>query len=112
MMTLPILTARFCSAGILLVVGLSATRTEPSAQPGQATPAPTSADARRCAALASADFEGLPDAPTRITSARIVDVPQGSPQAGPLAASPIQQYCQVLGYVASQNKFELRLPLP
>ena len=29
-----------------------------------------------------------------------------------LAASPIKQYCQVLGYVAPQNKFELRLPLP
>lgn len=28
-----------------------------------------------------------------------------------LAASPIKQYCQVLGYVAPQNKFELRLPL-
>jgi hypothetical protein len=29
-----------------------------------------------------------------------------------LAASPVKQYCQVLGYVAPQNKFELRLPLP
>jgi feruloyl esterase len=63
-------------------------------------------------ALASADFEGLADAPTRISSARIVDVP-GDPQSGGvLAASPIRQYCQVLGYVAAQNKFELRLPLP
>jgi feruloyl esterase len=41
-------------------------------------------------------------------------VPPGDPgtPAGILAASPIKQYCQVLGYVAPQNKFELRLPLP
>ena len=78
----------------------------------EAAPPPGS-DAERCAALAAADFEGLPDAPTRIASARIVDVPPGDPQAGGvLAASPIKQYCQVLGYVAPQNKFELRLPLP
>jgi hypothetical protein len=84
------------------------------AQPGQA-PSP---DAQRCAALTSADFEGLPDAPTRIASARIVDVTPPPPQSAPgsgavvLAASPIKRYCQVLGYVAPQNKFELRLPLP
>lgn len=66
----------------------------------------------------AADFEGVPDAPTRLTAARIVDVaavppetPSNAPQAV-LAASPIKQYCQVLGYVAPQNKFELRLPLP
>ena len=110
-MTFPISTAKFCSAGILLVLGLSASQTDPSAQAGQAAAAP-GPDAQRCTALASADFEGLPDAPTRIMSARMVDVPQGNPQSGLLAASPIQQYCQVLGYVASQNKFELRLPLP
>src|SRR5688572_6194001 len=75
---------------------------------------PATPEAQRCAALLNMDFEGLPDAPTRITSARLIDVaPAASPQApGPLAASPIKQYCQVLGYVAPQNKFELRLPLP
>jgi len=30
----------------------------------------------------------------------------------PLGASAIKRYCQVLGYVAPQNKFELRLPMP
>jgi len=64
------------------------------------------------------DFESVPGAPTRVASARIVDVPApdaNTPQAGPtavLAASAIKQYCQVLGYVAPQNRFELRLPLP
>jgi hypothetical protein len=43
-------------------------------------------------------------------TARLVDVPGDAPPV--LASSPIKQYCQVLGYVAPQNKFELRLPLP
>lgn len=83
----------------------------------QGTP-PPSADAQQCAALLSSQFEAIPDAPTRIVSARIVDVTPAPPQAPPnspvaiLAASPIKQFCQVQGYVASQNKFELRLPPP
>jgi hypothetical protein len=97
---------------MLLTVGLSFSRTGPSAQAGQTPPAPPTPDSQRCAALAAADFEGLPDAPTRIMSARIVDVPGDPQSAGVLAASPIKQYCQVQGYVAPQNKFELRLPLP
>jgi hypothetical protein len=77
-----------------------------------------STDTERCSALAAIDFGCLPEAPTRITSARLVDVPPPDPKTPPgtgtavLAPSPIKQYCQVLGYVAPQNKFELRLPLP
>jgi len=98
---------------MLLALGLSFNETGPSAQSGQTVAAPPSADAQRCAALAAEDFEGLPDAPTRISSARLVDVPPPDPQSpGVLAASLVKQYCQVLGYVAPQNKFELRLPLP
>jgi Tannase and feruloyl esterase len=73
---------------------------------------------QRCAALASTDFGSISGAPTRVASARMVDVPPPDPKALPgtatavLAASPIKQYCQVLGYVAPQNRFELRLPLP
>jgi hypothetical protein len=84
----------------------------------QAPTAPPGSDADRCAALAAADFEQLPGAPTRISAARLVDVPPADPKTPPgspvalLAASPVTQYCQVLGYVAPQNKFELRLPLP
>ena len=85
--------------------------------PAQGMP-PQSRDAQRCAALVSPEFEAIPEAPTRIVSARVVDVPPAPPQAPPnspvavLAASPIKQFCQVQGYVAPQNKFELRLPLP
>jgi Tannase and feruloyl esterase len=77
-----------------------------------------STDAQRCAALAATDFGSLSGAPTRVTSARLLDVPPPDPKALPgtasavLAASPIKHYCQVLGYVAPQNKFELRLPVP
>ena len=76
-----------------------------------------SAEARRCAALVRLSLGSLRDAPTRITSARLTDVPAPPPNANPqsnvaiLAASAIKQYCQVTGYVAPQNKFEVRLPL-
>lgn len=75
-----------------------------------APPQGQSAEAQQCAALLSPEFEAIPDAPTRVVSARVVDV--ASIQAPVLAASPIKQFCQVQGYVAPQNKFELRLPLP
>ena len=89
------------------IVGLTVTA-------GQSTPSPspTTTDAQRCAGLAAADFGSLPDAPTRVVSARLVDVPQTDSTPAVLTAAGIKQYCQVLGYVAAQNKFELRLPLP
>jgi len=106
-------SAGICSAAILLAFALSFSETGRAAQAGPPAATPPSADAQRCAALGTADFEGLPDAPTRVVSARIVDVPSGDPQSpGVLAASAIRQYCQVQGYVAPQNTFELRLPLP
>ena len=112
-MTLRMSVVRGCFVAILLASIGGVRLTTPSAQSGQTTAPPPAGDAQRCAALASADFEGLPDAPTRVVSARIVDVPAGDSQSpGALAASPIKQYCQVQGYVAPQNKFELRLPLP
>ncbi|MDQ6633309.1 MAG: tannase/feruloyl esterase family alpha/beta hydrolase [Gemmatimonadota bacterium] len=84
----------------------------------QATPdAPKGPDAAACVALSKLDLSNLLDAPTRVLAARLVDVPappQGAIRESPaavLAASPIAQYCQVTGYVAPQNKFELRLPL-
>src|SRR5512145_1476904 len=82
-----------------------------------ATPQAPSVDAQQCAALLSTEFEAIPGAPTRITSASLVDVPPTPPNApvesavAMLAASQITQYCQVQGYVAPQNKFALRLPL-
>jgi feruloyl esterase len=102
--------------GVLLALLSSVDYAAAPAQP-PATPPPSEAQ-QQCATLATLDLSSLPDAPTRIASARLVDVPRpdppprpGSP-AGLLAASPLTQYCQVLGYVAPQNKFELRLPLP
>ena len=45
----------------------------PAAPQAQGAP-PASADAQQCAALLSPDFEAIPDAPTRIVSARLVEV--------------------------------------
>jgi hypothetical protein len=79
---------------------------------------PRGPDAAACAALARPDVQNPGDAPTRVVSARLVDVPAPPARAlresaaAILADSPIRQYCQVNGYVAPQNKFELRLPLP
>src|SRR4029453_17158839 len=109
--------AAFC-AGVLIALGISVSRPYAIQSAGQAvSPAQPGADAAQCEALLIADFGSLPDAPTRVTSARLVDVPAADPKLPPtsppalLAASPVKQYCQVLGYVAPQNKFELRLPL-
>jgi feruloyl esterase len=92
-------------------------------RPRAASPAPQDAtargtDAQQCEALLQTDFGNVPGAPARVISARLVDVPPADPKLPPtaaaslLAASPVKQYCQVLGYVAPQNKFELRLPFP
>ena len=101
---------RNCCATALVAVALAGIVRNAPATADQGPQTATSlSDAQRCAALGRMDLDDLPDAPTRITSARLVDV---GPDLGPLSASPIEQYCQVLGYVAPQNKFELRLPLP
>jgi Tannase and feruloyl esterase len=82
---------------------------------------PSGASEQRCAALAQLDLEGAAGGPTRVTSARVIDVPPGGLDSGPNRASGfgrpssgarrIEKYCSVIGYVAPQNKFELRLPL-
>ena len=104
----------FTACALTAAVAATGARSQP-----QPTAPVQSTDAARCAALAANPaLENTPAAPTRITAARLVDVPAVNPQAprgspaAVLAASPIKQYCQVLGYVAPQNKFELRLPLP
>ncbi|HEU5195019.1 MAG TPA: tannase/feruloyl esterase family alpha/beta hydrolase [Methylomirabilota bacterium] len=83
---------------------------------------PLSADEQRCAALARLDLEAAPAGPTRIASARLIDVPPAGLEGGPnrmsgfgrrgAGAIRIKKYCSVTGLVAPQNKFELRLPLP
>lgn len=74
--------------------------------------------------MAKLDLKDAPGGPAMITSVRLVDVPStGLPRftlntsgfgntAIASATSPIHQYCDVTGYVAPQNKFELKLPLP
>src|SRR5688500_13224502 len=107
----------FTACVLTAAVSATAARHQPQ-PPAQPAAAPVT-DARRCAALATDPaLEDIPGAPTRITAARLVDVPADNPAAprgtpaAVLAASPIKQYCQVQGYVAPQNKFEVRLPLP
>lgn len=84
---------------------------------------PSSPEAPRCAALAKLDLGNAPGGPALITDAKLADVPAGGllppffhPSGyagdGAQAVSKIKQYCDVTGYVAPQNKFELKLPLP
>jgi feruloyl esterase len=82
------------------------------------------ADAQNCAALTAFNLEAAPGGPGIITSARLVEVPASGLQppffhpsgyasgAGAQVPGKIKQYCDVTGYVAPQNKFELKLPLP
>jgi feruloyl esterase len=80
-------------------------------------------EAQKCDALAELNLEDVPGGPALIMSSHLVDVPANglerpfySPSgygntAGPLATR-IHQYCDVTGYIAPQNKFELKLPMP
>src|SRR2546423_10525727 len=101
--------------GLLLVLELLGASSALVGQtPSSATP---SDDAAQCAALIGVPLPAIDGALPKIVTARLVDVPAAPPNASPqgsaaiLAASPIKRYCQVNGYVAPQNKFELRLPL-
>lgn len=52
-----------------------------------------------CLSLATVDFSGIQDAPTRVQSAKLVE-----------ASGDLPAYCQVQGYVMPSVGFELRLP--
>jgi len=80
-------------------------------------------EARKCAALAELNLEDVSGGPAIITSARTIEVaatgldqwivvPSGYGKTDAQIASRIHRYCDVTGYVAPQNKFELKLPLP
>ena len=84
---------------------------------------PSNAEAQKCAALMNLNLEDTQAGPAVITSAHLVDVPatgferwilapSGFGSAVEKSAGRIHQYCDVTGYVAPQNKFELKLPLP
>jgi hypothetical protein len=77
-------------------------------------------DEQSCAALTGVNLQAVPGGPAIITSAQLVDVPASGlerfSQSGYAATiarrpSPIRRYCDVVGYAAPQNKFELKLPL-
>jgi tannase/feruloyl esterase len=91
-----LLLSRFsprCVAALLLMLLIQAG----SAQAQEATPAP--GDAARCQALVGNRFEQVPDAPTQITSAKVVK-DEGYPVA-----------CEIHGYIAPQIGVLMRLPL-
>lgn len=100
-----------------LCVGLPSSRAADS-PPGTTPPG---AEAQTCAAVANFNLEEAPGGPARITSARLVTVPPKGLERGILtpsgfgsdadkAVGRIRAYCDVTGYVAPQNKFELKLP--
>jgi feruloyl esterase len=86
----------------------------------QAVGQPPASDEQRCSALMQLDLEGGAG-PARTTGARMIEVPASGLDAPPTSVSGfgrrdaagrrILKYCSVTGYVAPQNKFELRLPL-
>src|SRR5580704_5407273 len=103
---------------LVMLIDLSGSALAAQNPPG----APPSPDAQKCAALAELNLEVAPGGPAVITSAHLVEVPasglarwtltpSGYASSAPNSPSPIHQYCDVTGYVAPQNKFELKLPL-
>jgi feruloyl esterase len=88
--------------------------------PGGQPPGP---EAQKCATLTELNLEGVPGGPGIITAARLVEVPasgleqwifapSGFANTAAQRGTRIRQYCNVTGYVAPQNKFVLKLPLP
>jgi Tannase and feruloyl esterase len=119
-------TSRIIRMALILVLGLIA----PSLSEAQnlPSPPPQGGEDQHCAALAKLNLEAVPGGPAVITSAHLVEVPAGGlepplsnnsglPPSGygrnaVSATNRIKQYCDVIGYVAPQNKFRLKLPLP
>jgi hypothetical protein len=74
-----------------------------------------------CAALIRLNLKDAQCGPALVTSARMMDVPGGIRRTESYPSgysdgishrwSEVWQYCDVTGYVAPQNKFELKLPL-
>lgn len=103
--------AAFC----LIVTSLTAAQNAPKA--------PAEAESQKCAALMRLNLEDARGGPALITSVRLMDVPVSGLEQWPITTSgygkigapittTIRQYCDVTGYAAPQNKFELKLPLP
>jgi hypothetical protein len=86
--------------------------------------APLGGDAQKCAALTELSPKTVPGGPAVITSTQLIEVPASglepplfhpsgyTSSAAAKVASKSKHYCHVTGYVAPQNKFELKLPWP
>src|SRR5689334_9145086 len=109
----------WASLGLLFALAWAGTAAAQQASGTQTS----SADAQACSALVGFDLQSAPGGPAVITAAHLVSVPasglehfifapSGFASAGEQPSSRIHQYCEVTGYVAPQNKFDLKLPLP
>jgi len=107
--------------GLVVSMGLSCSAL--AAQSAPSAPPQPSSEVQKCAALVRLNLENVPGGPALITSARLVDVPASGLEQWPITAggfgkmgapitTSIRQYCDVMGYAAPQNKFELKLPPP
>jgi len=87
---------------VLLAVGAASVVNGlgPSLTWAAAENAAVSAVATQCNGLASAELSGILDAPTQIMEVKLVE-----------AAASVPTHCQVLGYIAPQIGFDLRLPI-
>ena len=104
------------------VLALYLASTSAAAQGDPRTPQ-VEMEVQKCAALSTLNLEDARGGPAVVTSAQLVDVPATGLEQWTLAPSgfasgpegrpkQIRRYCDVTGYVAPQNKFELKLPLP
>ena len=108
--------------GIIVVAAAVAIIASDGALAAQKPPATAvKPEARKCVALERLNLEDIPGGPALITSAQLVDVPRNGLEQWPITAggfgkmgapiaTRIREYCDVIGYVAPQNRFELKLP--
>ncbi|MBV9302483.1 MAG: tannase/feruloyl esterase family alpha/beta hydrolase [Acidobacteriaceae bacterium] len=115
---------KFASPGSLLVLVIVLCLILPIPAAAQSTHnVPPPYDVRMCGALKQLNLKEVAGGPALITSAQVVELPaddlrrtnsypSGFGNIADQAVSHIHQYCRVTGYVAPQNKFELKLPEP
>jgi feruloyl esterase len=72
----------------------------PAACAQDVSPAATETASASCKALESVDFSGIPDAPTQITEAKLVE-----------ASGVVPAHCLAKGYITSHVGIELRMPI-
>jgi hypothetical protein len=95
----------FCSAVLLTTLpplSFGLTAAEPlNVAVASSDPMPTASQkTAACLALQNVDFSGIQDAPTQLTSAKIVEASDDAPT-----------YCKIEGYISPQVGLEVRLPL-